>query len=125
MNCPNCGAPISQGDMYCQSCGANLSVRPGYPPQNQPPAYPPQYTSVPAIPSQYQPLSPWAYFGLNLLFAVPVIGFIFLLVYSFDDSNLNRRSYARSFWCALLIGLVISLIVLLIFFITGYYTEVF
>ncbi|MBR1413924.1 MAG: zinc ribbon domain-containing protein [Bacilli bacterium] len=25
VNCRNCGAPISQGDSYCQSCGSRLS----------------------------------------------------------------------------------------------------
>lgn len=48
------------------------------------------------IPSQYRPLSPWAYLGYNLLFVLPIIGFIFLIIFAFDNSNLNRRNYSRS-----------------------------
>lgn len=65
------------------------------------------------IPFQYKPLSPWAYFGYNLLFAIPLIGFIFLIVFAFDSSNINRRNYARSFFCTLL--LVVIMIVFLSF----------
>lgn len=57
---------------------------------------------------QYRPLSPWAYFGLNILFSIPVVGFVFLIVYSFSKGNINRRNYARSFWCTALLALCIA-----------------
>ena len=66
-------------------------------------------------PEQFRPLSPWAYFGYTILFGLPLIGFIFLIIYSFDDSRINRRNFARSYFCVLLI--VIILIALL--FATG------
>ncbi len=56
---------------------------------------------------QYRPLSPWAYFGLNILFSIPVVGFVFLIVYTFSKGNINRRNYARSFWCSALFGLIL------------------
>lgn len=56
---------------------------------------------------KYKPLSPWAYFGYSLLFSIPLVGFILLIVFSFSDENINRRNYARSFWCALIIVAVI------------------
>ena len=59
-------------------------------------------------PEQYRPLSPWAYFGYSLLFSIPVIGLIFLLIYSFDDSRINRRNYARSYFCVIALVLIIS-----------------
>ena len=59
-------------------------------------------------PEQFRPLSPWAYFGYGILFGLPVIGFIFMIIYSFDDSNINRRNYARSFFCVLAIVLIIA-----------------
>ena len=55
------------------------------------------------IPYQYKPLSPWAYFGYSLLFSIPLVGFILLIVFSFSNDNINRRNYARSFFCALLV----------------------
>jgi len=54
----------------------------------------------------FRPLSPWAYFGYSLLFCVPVIGQIFLIVYSVSDANINRRNYARSYFCWLVIALI-------------------
>ena len=56
---------------------------------------------------QYRPLSPWAYFGLNLLFSIPVVGLVFLIVFTFSKGNMNRRAYARSYWCAALVGLIL------------------
>lgn len=66
------------------------------------------------IPYQYKPLGAWTYFWLTVLYNIPLIGFIFLIVHSFDDSNLNRRGYARSFWCALLVVVIIILAFVLI-----------
>lgn len=48
------------------------------------------------IPSEYRPLSPWAYFGYNILFCIPIVGLILLIIYSFNNENINRRNYARS-----------------------------
>ncbi len=59
---------------------------------------------------RYAPLSPWTYWGLSLLYAIPVIGFIFLIVFSFDKSNINRRNFTRSYWCWLIVVVVVVLI---------------
>lgn len=56
---------------------------------------------------KFRPLSPWAYFGYGLLFAIPLVGFILLIIFSFSDQNINRRNYARSYFCALVIALII------------------
>ena len=53
-----------------------------------------------------RPLSPWTYVGLTILYNIPVIGLIFLLIHTFSKKNLNRRNYARSFWCWLVIALL-------------------
>lgn len=70
----------------------------------------------PNIPPAYKPLSPWAYVGYNLLFSIPLVGFIMMIVFSFDNSNLNRRNYSRSFFCAMLIGIIISIVLMIILF---------
>ncbi|MBR3439280.1 MAG: hypothetical protein IKH13_07240 [Clostridia bacterium] len=69
---------------------------------------------------KYKLLSPWAYVGYNLLFAIPVIGFILLLVFCFSDGNLNRRNYARSFFCSLVIGLIIFILALVLSAVFGF-----
>ena len=63
------------------------------------------------IPSNYKPLSPWAYFGYSIIFSIPFIGLILLIVFSLDNSNINRRNYARSYWCIYV--LIIILLILL------------
>lgn len=66
------------------------------------------------IPPQYKPLSPWAYMGYNLLFAIPLVGLILLIVFSFNDDNINRRNYARSFFCLFLLGLILFIIIFIL-----------
>lgn len=65
---------------------------------------------VNSLPPEYKPLSPWAYFGYNLLFVIPLIGLIFLFVFAFSDKNINRRNYARSFFCSFLLGIVLAVV---------------
>ena len=67
----------------------------------------------------YAPLSPWAYFGLQILFSVPVVGFIFLIVFSFSGGNINRRNFARSYWCVYVIIAAIALIALIVILALG------
>ena len=62
------------------------------------------------VPDDLQPMSPWKYFGLNILYAIPLIGFIFLLCHAIGSRNINKRNYARSFFCILVVVLVIFVI---------------
>lgn len=57
-------------------------------------------------PEEYRPLGAWAYFGYSILFSIPLIGLIVNLVFCFSDGNINRRNYARSFWCAYLFAAI-------------------
>ncbi|MGI6736242.1 MAG: hypothetical protein ACOX41_02885 [Anaerovoracaceae bacterium] len=63
------------------------------------------------LPAQYQPISMWGYFGYQLLFAIPVVGLILAIVWSFSSSNINRRNYARSQFCWLIIvGIILGIL---------------
>lgn len=62
------------------------------------------------IPEKYHPIGAWSYFLLNILFAIPIIGQICLIIFALNDSNVNRRSYARSFFCTLIIVAVLMII---------------
>ncbi len=60
------------------------------------------------IPDEYKPISMWGYFGYEILFSIPIIGFIFILVFSFGGTNnINLRNFARSYFCVLIILLII------------------
>ena len=67
------------------------------------------------LPEKYKPLGAWAYFGYSLLFCIPIVGLILLIVYSFSDKNINRRNFARSYWVAILIVLIVSIVLGIIF----------
>ena len=59
------------------------------------------------LPPEFRPIGAWGYFGYTLLFSLPVIGLIFLIVFSFSDANINRRNYARSYFIALLFAVIL------------------
>lgn len=66
------------------------------------------------IPEEYRPISMWGYFGYQLLFSIPCVGFILLIVFSFGGAkNVNLRNFARSYFCfliimAVLVGILVS-----------------
>ncbi len=59
------------------------------------------------VPPEFRPLGAWAYFGYSVLFAIPVLGLICLIVFSFSDANINRRNYARSYFIAFIFVLIL------------------
>lgn len=71
------------------------------------------------VQSEYKPIRAWGYFGLNILYAIPLIGWICLLVHAFSTKNANLRNYARSIFCSLLIFVIVVAIAVAVLFITG------
>ena len=64
------------------------------------------------VPEEYRPITMWGYFGYSLLFAIPLVGFILICVFSFGGSkNVNLRNFARSYFCWLIIGVILSALV--------------
>lgn len=64
------------------------------------------------IPEEYTPISMWGYFGYELLFSIPIVGFILLIVFSVSATNKNLKNFARSYFCLLIIVMIILFIVL-------------
>lgn len=62
------------------------------------------------LPEAYRPLSPWAYFGLSILYALPLVGWAFLIAHAVASRNINRRNYARSYFCIYLLVAVLILV---------------
>ena len=90
---------------------------------NNQPNYQPTYqpgNPVDNIPEEYRPISMWGYFGYELLFSIPCVGFILLLVFAFGGTtNVNVRNFARSYFCFILIMLILSIILAVILIATG------
>ena len=118
MNCPNCNTPLADDEKFCTACGTQLTVNaPAAPVVPAPPV--PKPMTKEELPSQFRVLSPWAYFGLQILYGIPIVGFIFLLIHTFSSANLNRRSFARSYWCALILVALVAIVVAVIAVTTG------
>ena len=140
MICKNCGIEISDDSKFCVGCGiaveqpANedpvVGAQPvvAEPVVAQPVYQQPIYQEAPSkkeitvedLPDHLKPIGAWAYFGLQLLFAIPIVGFVFLIVFSFSRGNLNRRSFARAYWCSALVGIAVVVMLLIFIAVLGF-----
>ena len=68
-----------------------------------------QYRTV-SIPSNYQPISSWGYVGYTILFSIPLIGLICLIIFALSDENINRRNFARSYFCTFLLAVIVVIL---------------
>lgn len=142
MFCGNCGKPLNEGASFCPECGTPVkkietenvnaekmtTSQPQPEPTPQPnnqfrQAYqtPPQPNNIPIRNYDprfdYTPLGAWSYFLYTLLFSIPIIGFIFAIVFAVGGTNrINLRNYARSYFCWLLITVVLVIVLLIVGF---------
>ncbi len=131
--CRRCGAPLEVAPApAAPSAGGYTAPQPA-PSQAYTPPAPSQVYAAPApsqvyvapaptggfqvssIPSEYQPIKMWGYFGYDILFMIPVIGWIFVIVFALGGTrNVNLKNFARSKFCLLIIGAVVGLLAALI-----------
>ena len=70
------------------------------------------YINKKYIPDEYKPISMWGYLGYQILFAIPIIGMILLIIFSFGkDENVNLRNFARSYFCFLIVCYILYLLI--------------
>ena len=96
----------------------NVTQQPAYAPVQSVNANP--MMNANQLPPQYKPLSAWAYFGYSILYSIPIIGFIILIVNALNDSNINRRNHARSFFCGLVLLLIVGIITAILSAVLGF-----
>lgn len=130
MTCTHCGFENASDAVFCASCGGKVmtpdagattvlepEAAPAYAtaPSAPYPSQPVPAASVtPAIPPEYKPLSPWAFFAYQVLFMIPIVGFVLLIVMSFAPRNKCLKNLARSYFCGLLIIAIAFLVGLLV-----------
>ena len=102
--CKNCGLLAPLDADHCPQCGAPLPPDPAVRPGQEPDA---PDAPIPA-------LTPWATLGALLLFAVPVVGFLFSLAWSFGfTKNPARRRLAQAYLIrTLVLAVIVTLLVL-------------
>ena len=60
------------------------------------------------LPEEYRSISMWGYFGYQILFSIPCVGFIALLIFAFGGTkNVNLKNFARSYFCFTIILVVL------------------
>lgn len=135
MICKNCSAEIDNAAAFCVVCGNPVEkAQPVYQaapeqPVYQQPAYqapiapPPPAPPAPAVVQQTivtDKLAPVTtigqYIGWSLITMIPLIGFIMMIVWAIDSSNMNRANYFRAIWVVALISVVL---IVLPFFLLG------
>ncbi len=125
MTCKKCNANLELGAKFCPVCGAEVEESSIPAAENLTPPVAPVVAPIinlsekkeiteADLPEKFKPLGAWSYFWLSILFTIPVVGFIFLMIFTFNDGNRNRRSFARSYWCGLLIVAIIFSVYLLL-----------
>lgn len=132
--CPECGTPVKEIETENVNVEETTTSQPQSDPTPQPgptpqpnnqfgQAYqtPPQPNNIPIRNYDprfdYKPLGAWSYFLYTLLFSIPIIGFIFAIVFAVGGTNrINLRNYARSYFCWLLITVVLVIILLIVGF---------
>ena len=71
------------------------------------------------IPEEYRPISMWGYFGYEILFSIPIVGFICLIVFALGAKNVNKKNFARSYFCYTIIVCVVAIVIFAIMMATG------
>lgn len=115
--CSACGSEMIANASFCSKCGNSAKISAQQ--QVQPNVANNNYTASNVngnminIPDEYKPIGMWGYFGYELLFSLPCIGFIFLLVFALGGTqNKNLKNFARSYFCFLILALIISFIII-------------
>lgn len=135
--CTECGKEIADGVAFCTECGTKAPADPAtattetvteakdtkveIPVVHTPPAqsYQAQQTyTQPAPDPASKVVGTGAYFGLMLLFAIPIIGQIACLIMAFAPKNKNIKHFARAqlIWMVIavvLLGILVAVISLL------------
>lgn len=139
-SCPKCNTLNNDVNVFCESCGNALPVENPVPPapevetpvqaapqpqyqqyQPAPPMYamPPQFNEN-MLPEEYKPVSVGKYIGYSILFALPLVGFIMLLVTAFSGgTNKSLKNYARAMLVMYAIGVVLGIVIAVLMGILG------
>lgn len=111
MRCQNCGTENEDGVRFCKGCGREMKIPAGNPGPSQTTYNAPNPGSNLNLGEDYTPISMWGYFGYQLLFGIPCVGFILLLVFSFGGTkNVNVKNFARSYFCYIIVIIVLLLL---------------
>ena len=111
--CTTCGAELNPDAAFCTNCGASGSAPAT--PEPQPTAWTQPVQTAPPPPAAVvvpteEPVGTGTFFGLMLLFALPVIGQLACIIMCFVPKRKSLRSFARATLIWFVIALILSLL---------------
>ncbi len=111
--CTTCGAELNPDAAFCTNCGASGSAPAT--PEPQPTAWTQPIQTAPPPPAAVvvpteEPVGTGTFFGLMLLFALPVIGQLACIIMCFVPKRKSLRSFARATLIWFVIALILSLL---------------
>ena len=124
--CTGCGMELQEGIAFCTNCGAKAPEAPAPQPTPQPTPQPapqptpqptpqpaPQPTPQPApqIDERYAPVNTSYFFWMQLVFALPFIGWIICIICAFAPKNESKKHFARAILIWGIVGLIITAVV--------------
>lgn len=109
--CRKCHSPVDENATRCPVCNNNFVESKGDSNPSAPYWYNNGASSQPSssIPNEYTPISMWGYFGYEILFNIPIIGWLILIFMALSASNHNVKNFARAHFCFLIV-IVIALL---------------
>jgi hypothetical protein len=76
--------------------------------------YQPQNGNVygePAVSPEYKPISPWGYIGYEILFMIPLVGFIAIIIFSVGGTaNHNVKNFARAYLYVIIAVIILTIV---------------
>ena len=72
---------------------------------------------------RYKPISPLGYIGYEIMYAIPVVGFICMIIFAITAKNVNVKNFARAQFVALIIGIIIVLVLSIVAALAGVTPE--
>lgn len=135
MYCSHCGTLLEEGTRFCQECGIavddsqnteiqrdegyqlseyrnrdSIAQRQSQLFQQKPPLVP-TFTGIPIRNYDpgldYNPVGMWGYFFYTILLNIPVVGWIFMIVFAVGvTKNINLRNYSRAWLCGYAVALI-------------------
>ncbi len=138
--CKKCGAALSDGMGFCPECGTPRNGEPQpetpktavTPPPARQQSYAPPVQNTAPLATVADPktkvVGTGTFFGLHLLFSIPVIGWIACIIMAFAPKNKNIKHYARAMLIWIIIGLAIAVALFFLFkwvggIVMGYINE--
>lgn len=116
MYCNSCGNKLADGAEFCTNCGAKQGNTGSQTENTQrkvniPPPQRTERSSTQGAYSEVQVMSVKDYILMMIVFAIPIVGFVFMFIWGFgSETPINKKNFARAFLIMAAIGVVLSIL---------------